>query len=78
MFNVPKHTNYGSERIDGNRNKSRWRLLPPRLRSAKECPIHRQEVRVKKVKAGSSDAEEQAKFDGKTSLMIKNVPNHFQ
>ncbi|XP_016702425.1 protein terminal ear1 homolog [Gossypium hirsutum] len=78
VFNAPKHINYGSERIVGNRNKSKWRLLPPRLKSAKEFPMRRQEVWVKKVKAGSNHAEEQAKFDGKTSLMIKNVPNHFQ
>ncbi|KAA3478635.1 protein terminal ear1-like protein [Gossypium australe] len=78
VFNAPKHINYGSERIVGNRNKSKWRLLPPRLKSAKEFPMHRQEVWVKKVKAGLNHAEEQAKFDGKTSLMIKNVPNHFQ
>ncbi|GMI77168.1 hypothetical protein HRI_001386100 [Hibiscus trionum] len=81
--------NCRSERIIGKKNTSKRRLLPPRLKSARQHPVHSQEAWVIKPAAdktkASSDhvhvpatAEGQPKLDGKTSVMIKNVPNSFQ
>ncbi|XWS23800.1 hypothetical protein CRYUN_Cryun28dG0046600 [Craigia yunnanensis] len=81
---------YGSERIVEKKKKGKWGFIPPRLKSPREYPMHSQGVWVKKADAEkikvSSDVpllppvtdEEQTKLDGKTSVMIKNVPNHFK
>ncbi|XVE55396.1 hypothetical protein DITRI_Ditri03aG0155200 [Diplodiscus trichospermus] len=72
------------------KKKGKWGFIPPRLKPTRECPMHGQGVWVKKADAekieASSDVpslppssdEELIKRDGKTSLMIKNVPNHLK
>ncbi|KAK8507714.1 hypothetical protein V6N12_067044 [Hibiscus sabdariffa] len=83
-FNVPC-----SVPNDGRKKKSRP-LLPPRLRQPRDNHMVWVEKDAEKIKASSDvnaddvpllstvTAEEQKKFDGKTSLMIRNVPNHFK
>ncbi|XP_022751057.1 protein MEI2-like 1 [Durio zibethinus] len=82
--------NYWSERIVKKKKKGKWGFIPPRLKPPREYPMHSRGVWVKKEDAekikASSDVpllppvtdEKQTKLDGKTSVMIKNVPNHFQ
>ncbi|OMO72873.1 RNA recognition motif 2 [Corchorus capsularis] len=64
--------------------KAKYGFLPPRLRLLRENPVPgRIEIWVPKkvvhhkIKA-SFDGEEQAGLDGKTSLMIRNIPNHWR
>ncbi|GMJ02458.1 hypothetical protein HRI_003915000 [Hibiscus trionum] len=66
---------------DWRKKKSRV-CLPPRLRQPRDNPMVGVKKDANKFKAGvpllpTVTAEEQKKFDGKTSLMIKNIPNHF-
>ncbi|KAK8492918.1 hypothetical protein V6N11_020211 [Hibiscus sabdariffa] len=78
-FNVPY-----SVRNDGRKKKSRP-FLPPRLRQPRDNHMVWVRKDAEKIKAssdvnddGTVNAEEQKKFDGKTSLMIRNIPNHFK
>ncbi|KAL4311076.1 hypothetical protein GQ457_01G011990 [Hibiscus cannabinus] len=75
-FNVPY-----SVRNDGRKKKSRP-FLPPRLRQPSMVWVRKDAEKIKAssdvTDDGAVNAEEQKKFDGKTSLMIRNIPNHFK
>ncbi|KAE8683562.1 MEI2 C-terminal RRM only like 1 protein [Hibiscus syriacus] len=84
-FNGPNFVPYKEKKM-----KSRV-LLPPRLRRPRDnLMVWERNEDAMNIKAGSDvncdgvtlvppvTAEELKKFDGKTSLMIRNIPNHFK